>query len=268
MCGLSATAFEIPQTRIGSGGGAVYAFGSRHGLDSGGWDLNKLFLAGIAGVAAAALYSAPAAAIAPSYNWTGCYIGVNAGGMWGKADADFASTNPNGFAGGGQLGCDYQSMSNWVVGLQGDFNWTRAHDSQNYDIPPIGGGMFETRMDWFASATARLGYAAGPWLIYGKGGAAWVRDRLMDSGSILIVSFDFSGNVTRSGWTAGGGFEYAFAPNWSAFVEYDFYDFGTKDVTIPGIGGLPPGPSSETISFKQNFSVVKAGINFRFSTGP
>jgi len=229
-----------------------------------GWGMKKLFLASIA---AAALYSAPAAAVSPSYNWTGCYIGVNAGGLWGKVETDFgAETKPNGFTGGGQLGCDYQTMSNWLVGLQGDFNWTHARDSQTTSTP-VSTDTFDTRLDWFTSATARLGYASGPWLIYGKGGAAWVRDKFRDSGGVFVFGFDFSGTTTRSGWTAGGGLEYAFAPNWSAFLEYDYYGFGTKSLTLSGVNSAPLSAQTETVSVKQNFSVVKIGLNYRFATG-
>lgn len=224
--------------------------------------MKKLF---IAGIAAAALYSAPAAA-GPAYNWTGCYIGASAGGMWGNAETDFAKTNPNGFIGGGQIGCDYQAMSNWLVGLQGEFNWANAHDRVTV-FPPLSRDTFDTRVNWFASATARLGYASGPWLFYGKAGPAWVRDRLHNFGNAFIFTFDFGGSATQGGWTGGAGFEYAFAPNWSVNLEYDFYDFGTKSVILPGMSSLF-GSLPATISLKQNFSVVKVGINYRFSTGP
>jgi outer membrane immunogenic protein len=205
---------------------------------------------------------APARA-APIFNWTGCYIGASAGGTWGKAEVDFAEAKPNGSIVGGQFGCDYHGPSNWLVGLQGEFNWADARDHQDYILTPIGGGTFETRIDWFASATARLGYAAGPWLIYGKGGAAWVRDRLKDVGS-FIGPFAFDGETTRSGWTAGGGVELALAPNWSAILKYDYYGFGRKSVSIPGVDFL--GPGAESMLLKQNFSVVRVGINYRFST--
>ena len=121
-------------------------------------------------------------------------------------------------------------------------------------------------MDWFASATARLGYASGPWLFYGKGGAAWVRDQLRNFAQLSSSAFDFSGNTTRSGWTIGGGLEYAFAPNWSASLEYSYYNFGTKSVTLSGITDSPGGttPASESIPLDQNFSVVKLGLNYRF----
>jgi outer membrane immunogenic protein len=118
--------------------------------------------------------SAPAMAQRSIYQWTGCYIGVSGGGTWGEAETDFNRVTPNGFIGGGQFGCDYQAPSNWVIGLQGEFNWADAQDRRMTGVLDL--DTLDTRVNWFASATARFGYASGPWLLYGKGGAAWVRD--------------------------------------------------------------------------------------------
>jgi outer membrane immunogenic protein len=232
--------------------------------------MKKLFLAGII---AAAFCSAPAHA-APPYNWSGCYIGGSVGGMWwGESETPFGFAGgeafnraPTGFIGGGQIGCDYQMPSNWLVGIQGEFNGARGRASETAVSVPISIETFDKKIDWFASATVRLGYASGPWLLYGKGGAAWVRDKFRDSGEIFIFPFDLSGDVTQTGWTAGAGLEYAFAPNWSASIEYDYYGFGTKSVTLTGTA-FPAGATTESISLKQNFSVVKVGLNYRFATG-
>ena len=241
--------------------------------------MKKLLLAGIA---AAAFSGAPALAGPPpaSYSWTGCYIGASAGGAWGNAaiDNNFAvgfpanhvRADPNGFVGGGQMGCDYQNSSNWLIGLQGEFNWSNAHGHQTVFPPfPYVSETLDASVDWYASVTARLGYVSGPWLFYGKGGVAWVRDPLKDVGLLASSSFEFSGNITRVGWTIGGGLEYAIAPNWSASFEYGYYGFGTKSVTLSG-STTAPGltlPGSESIPLNQNFSVVKVGLNYRFSTG-
>jgi hypothetical protein len=61
----------------------------------------------------------------------------------------------------------------------------------------------------------------------------------------------------------GGGVEWAFWDNWSAKVEYDFYDFSTRNLSLPGtISGIPdvvPG-----VNIKETISTVKIGINYRF----
>ena len=67
----------------------------------------------------------------------------------------------------------------------------------------------------------------------------------------------------RSGWTVGAGLEWAFWNNWSAKLEYDFYNFGTRTLTFTGtFAGVPevvPG-----IEIRQRASVAKFGINYRF----
>lgn len=224
------------------------------------------------GVLPFACFALPANAQPPAYQWTGCYVGGHIGGAWGDQHIDDSGINPSfhprSFLGGAQVGCDYQSPTNWVFGLQGDVSWLNANNSAAGSIGLFSESVGE-KIDWFASTTARLGYAAGPWLIYGKGGAAWVREKFTNDGSLFIVrSFTADGKTTLSGWTLGGGLEFAFAPNWSANVEYDFYDFGTRSTTLSGVAtGVGGGPFSETISVKQNFSVVKVGLSYHFGTG-
>ena len=76
-----------------------------------------------------------------------------------------------------------------------------------------------------ASATARLGYTWDPrWLVYAKGGAAWAHDKY----DVATYLGTWAASETRSGWTVGGGLEWAFADNWSAKLEYQFYDFGNQ----------------------------------------
>jgi outer membrane immunogenic protein len=168
----------------------------------------------------AILLAAPAFAgeINSTVNWTGCYVGGNIGGAWGEVDPGLSNKaqHPNGFAGGGQIGCDYQFQPNWVIGLQGDFTGSAARDSSHY---MISGNFdtFETNIHWLASATARLGYTSGPWLLYGKGGAAWISARFQRT-DLFFATFVNTDTATHSGWTAGGGVEYALAPNWSVVL--------------------------------------------------
>jgi outer membrane immunogenic protein len=201
----------------------------------------------------------------PVYVWTGCYIGGNLGGAWMNKDFHFGtenegSMNPGGFAGGGQVGCDYQFASNWLIGVQGMFDGTTISAT---DIDPTGDGdRYPTTLQWFATATARVGFLATPaLLLYAKGGAAWVAEKIdyNDGGPLR----DSSGSFTRSGWDVGGGVEWMFAPGWSAFVEYDHMDFGTKDVFLTRVSGS--GGFTETI--KQSVDKVLVGIDYRFNLG-
>ena len=68
-----------------------------------------------------------------------------------------------------------------------------------------------------------------------------------------------SGNFTRTGWTAGGGIEWKYAPNWSVFAEYDYLDLGRHNDPLVLAAG---GPHAWDIS--QTVQTVLAGINRRF----
>jgi outer membrane immunogenic protein len=190
----------------------------------------------------------------PVFTWTGCYIGGNAGGLWAKKDwtnvtgVAESSVSISSWLAGGQVGCNYQ-VSTWVFGIQGDYDWTNA----NATAADILGGTDQTKIKSLASVTGRVGYAWDRFLLYAKGGGAWEADEY----SIVGAGFAASATETRTGWTVGGGGEYAFT-NWlTGFVEYDFYDFGTKANTFAGT-------FVSTVNIKETKSVAKAGLNFKF----
>jgi outer membrane immunogenic protein len=66
---------------------------------------------------------------------------------------------------------------------------------------------------------------------------------------------------TRSGWTVGAGLEYALTRNWSAFLQYNYMRFGTRDLLFVGITAAV---GDETEDIRENINVVKVGINYRF----
>jgi outer membrane immunogenic protein len=201
----------------------------------------------------------------PVYNWTGFYVGGHMGTALSSAkfsdptgvkfaplDASIAD-DAAGFMGGLQLGFNFQA-GNLVFGGQGDVSWTTI----NTDLadPFSKTTTLYYKALWLASVTGRAGYAWGNILMYGKGGAAWVHN-IVD---VRDPAFSLaSGNETRTGWTAGGGFEYGFTPNWTGFIEYDYIRLGTFGVTVtdPLAGPMP-------INFEQNIQMIKGGINFKF----
>jgi len=112
--------------------------------------------------------------------------------------------------------------------------------------------------------TARLGYAANNWLFYVKGGGAWAEGS--SSGKGMLASgtpFDTtsSGSI-RAGWIVGGGVEWGFAPNWSAMIEYNYLDFGSRTVTINNSLGI-----TTFVNSFDTVNIVKAGVNHRFNFG-
>jgi outer membrane immunogenic protein len=122
--------------------------------------------------------------------------------------------------------------------------------------PP--GGSVSAKTDLITDVTGRLGYASGPWLFYAKGGAAW-----SDNSYSLLTStgVNWSWNGTHSGWTAGGGIEYAFWQRWSAKLEYQYYNFNVSGTLTNPAGVTTPG------GFTQYVHAITAGLNYRFWTG-
>lgn len=207
------------------------------------------------GCAAAALFGAPSFA---ADNWTGCYLGGNAGygsghSTWfnaGNATTD-ASPKPDGFIGGGQLGCDYQA-GNWVVGLEAMFDGAAMKDTR--PDPNVPGNTERDRVRWFGTATARLGYAFDRTLLYAKGGAAWANIEHTYDSSVLPAD---SRENTQSGWVVGGGIEWVFAPSWSAKIEYNHVDLGNASTHFPVLG-------SDFRFSDQRIDTVMVGLNYRF----
>ena len=212
----------------------------------------------------------PIVAPPPLFNWTSCYVGGNLGAGWQHTDQtyigysytdDAGSDTKAGFVGGGQIGCDYQ-MGGWVFGLQGMFDGASIKGSHSY--PGYPSETLEAKATWFATVTGRIGYAIQPQtLLYVKGGAAWEHKNYSDdypgSSECECSSYHGSGSATRSGWTIGGGLEYAFMSNWSAFIEYNYMDFGSRDTTLTYGGG-----STDVYSYKHTLQTVLVGVNFRF----
>ncbi len=149
----------------------------------------------------------------------------------GFGAADAGSHTATGVVGGGQIGCDYQFASNWVLGVQGMFNGADVHGDHLAPFSYNGTNTetFSSKVDWFTTLTARLGYVVTPQtLLYVRGGAAWVHTKYSDVNQTGTVYNPFRGtaSATRTGWTVGVGGEYKFSQHWSLFAEYNYADLG------------------------------------------
>jgi outer membrane immunogenic protein len=193
---------------------------------------------------------APAAfvPIIPPFTWSGIYIGVNGGYSWGKitptAPAGLTSFNANGIVAGGTIGGNIQAGA-FVFGAEGDFDWDNIKGSPSGAVCPAGCQVTST---WLATARGRVGVALDRVLIYGTGGAAF--QQLKFSAGPPVIPVAASATSNPFGWTAGGGVEYAFSPNWSIKAEYLYINFNNKTV----------GPG--TFNLIEN--VARGGINYRF----
>lgn len=213
-----------------------------------------------------------------AYDWSGSYIGLQAGYAWGDPDADasepldaFAAAraiviNPpeegsisiDGFVGGLHAGHNWQSDS-FVFGIEGDAEFADIKGDTDvflFDDDEQPSGSVEEKVDWLASLRLRAGYAMDRVLFYGTGGLAvgGVELEFNDVQLGTLVDED----KTLWGYTIGGGIEYALSDAVSARVEYRWTDLGD----IEGDDG--EGDSAEA---DVQVHAVRAGITWHFGQG-
>jgi outer membrane immunogenic protein len=202
------------------------------------------------------------------FSWTGCYVGGNVGGLWDKNDwndsvlGDFGSNTASGAVGGVQGGCNYQADA-WVVGIQGDYDWTSAH-STNANQFIVFGVTDQTQLKSLASVTGRVGYSWNRFLAYVKGGGAWLQGSYTFQFNAIPVS---TASASQTGWTVGVGGEYAFLHWLTGFIEYDYYNFKSGNPSGLICTTLACGFASNTIGVTGNVNVIKTGLNFKFGPG-
>ncbi len=248
----------------------------------------------------APIYAAPAAVVAV-YDWTGFYIGGNAGGGW--QDNRSASFTPNGALlapilggpppqsfhtsgalGGAQYGYNWQFHPNWVAGVEVDFDFSDVKGSRSANFLGVGGlapqlysSTASEQITWFGTVRGRLGFVPiSNLLVFGTGGFAY--GKVDQSASILNVGGTtvgvgratcagfttcYAGTSSRTafGWTAGGGAEYGLSRNWTIRAEYLYVDLDRNNFAVTG---LAPGDTFTAHFNPTTFHVVRGGFNFRF----
>jgi outer membrane immunogenic protein len=229
---------------------------------------------------------APVVVPSPVYDWSGFYIGLNAGGGSARSCWDLLNVagvsgtperegchNATGGTVGGQIGYRWQA-ANWVFGVEAQGNWADFKGS-NVDQALVGTVGDRSKVDAFGLFTGQVGYGFNNILLYGKGGAAVTGDKygtffnVSSVGGITVpvpAGQDFaSASVTRWGGTVGAGVEFGFAPHWSVAVEYDHLFMGSRNVSL---NFLPPGSGLSTINhISQNVDIGTVRVNYGFG-GP
>ena len=210
-----------------------------------------------------------------AYNWSGFYIGAHGGLSWGNSGSNTKNTVTgesvgtggssvnNGF-GGLHIGNDFMLTKNILFGLE--FGGSYINASNDETTSNASGTSIHTttgKTNWSESLTARVGYVHENWLFYGKGGVVFDQGdvtRTQKVGTTGLATAGTSENVSnnRTGWTIGGGIEYGFAPNWSAFVEYRY---GASNYTIT----FPIAQRSSDVDAYSNTIIF--GLNYKFNWG-
>ncbi len=250
-------------------------------------------LVGIMTVGAASAADLPARkgpimapAFAPIYSWTGFYAGLNAGFAFNNNKASTTGTpgflalgpaavpgslgvGKNGFIGGGQIGYN-QQYGLIVAGVEADFQYVDGKRSRAFTDPATLGGLTTragTELNYLGTLRARLGYSASDrLLIYVTGGLAYGNPQ--NSGGVVAVGpgAQWAGNSDkmRFGYTVGAGAEYALTNNWTAKLEYLYYDLGKQTVTATQFAGAPIAGVAYQARYENSGSLVRAGVNYKF----
>jgi opacity protein-like surface antigen len=215
---------------------------------------------------------------ARAYDWTGFYVGGFIGGVtadtgWSYLSATnlsladpLTSVHAAGFLGGGTWGYNWQ-FGRVVAGFEGDIGWTNAKGGRS--VPCPAGFLFncETSMDWISTVTGRLGYTFDRLLVYSKGGLAVANvsaASIWNPGIIPLnagagvqptpAALAFRGSDTSVGWTAGGGFEFALAQNWSSKAEAMYYDLGSATYQLDA-----------PVRISRTGAIGRVGVNYHFN---
>ena len=247
------------------------------------------------GVAAAADMPLKAPAwTAPSSDWSGFYLGLNGGYAVGndpfnqtvattvatipptgliESSSINSRVTPQGGLFGGQLGYNYQT-GHMVFGLEGDIQWADQKDTAGCGLICVSEpgvitateGSAEQKIDWFATARGRLGWANNGWLLYITGGGAWgginATTAVSETG---IISLSNTTSFTKGGWVFGGGAEVRIVGPWTAKFEYLYMDLGGISDTLV----VPATLGAGTLTTKSwiHDNIVRAGFNYNFNWG-
>jgi len=225
----------------------------------------------------------PLKAPPPVFSWTGCYIGAQVGGglMTDTYTSSSTAVNPpeygGGWLAGGQVGCNYQLPGDpqffggaVVVGLEADGFWSGMQNKYqygyNYSPTDTEGYTDKTKNNWDFDIAARFGLAFGQALFYSKVGAAWGNFTFSENYSGTYCSpncYSASGSATLPGVLLGLGLEYAFLPNWTAKLEYNYIGYLQTNVNFNSYYG---GVFYESYNRSEGAykEIVKFGVNYKF----
>lgn len=234
---------------------------------------------------------------APSFTWTGLYVGGSVGYSWGNSDTSqtitgggrsFSATdtiNLDGLLGGPQVGYNWLINNIWLLGIEADFQWTGEDGDTSAFCPAAQCGAINTfstgtittrlseKLNWFGTVRGRLGILVQPsWLVYATGGFAygrisWNATLNGTEGTVGAPrSAAFSGQENQTGWAAGGGIDVMLAENWILRIEYLHIDLGSISagpLATPIHMGAIPGRASWSFNSDVTDDIVRVVVNYR-----
>lgn len=203
------------------------------------------------------------------YNWQGFYIGMQGGYAGDWSEGDNGNSLSNGWVGGGHLGYNWQ-FDSWVVGLEGDVEWSGIGPDGDDDLFDDAFAAFGYDVDrdynLLASARVRGGYAFDRMLLYMTGGYAYasadfeVQQQRRFSG---INNFQRTDTYSEglNGWTIGAGVDAFVLPNLTVGLEYRYTDFEDTDYFVRAFAN---GPEFRGGTLVNNFHAIRGRVAYKF----
>ncbi len=255
---------------------------------------------GVSGAAMAAdLYSGGGmkdAPVIPVSTWTGFYFGVNTGLLWNankdkldatavhdysvfySASAPTSESETSGGFGGGQIGYNWQSKR-LIFGIETDLQRALAHDkaatspaiASSFCCFSAGTAISKSELDWFGTVRGRLGYLLMPnTLVYATGGFAYGggSDKLAILNTNDSANFDsqsVTSDKTLTGYTIGGGAEYAISPVWSIKAEYQYLDLGSTSLTASAVAQAEVDHADGALKVDHQYHTFRLGMNYHIT---
>ena len=210
-----------------------------------------------------------APALAAVYDWTGFYIGVNAGVGIGRDrfQHDWLNTgspysfyvSPQGGFGGGQVGYNWQTgsvLGPIVFGVEADIQGAGLSDDRtNFNVVGIN-TSYSQKLDWFGTARGRIGIANGPVLSYVTAGYAVGNVKTNAAQAVAGANSTFATDRAQSGWVVGSGVEAALGGNWTGKIEYLYLNLGNKTDASTLLATAP-------INTEIRENIFRVGLNYR-----
>lgn len=226
--------------------------------------------ASAADLAARTNYTKAPAVFAPVYDWSGFYVGLNAGGGWSHNCWDLNSVagiavvpavaegchSATGAMAGAQVGYRWQS-ANWVFGVEAQGDWASLTGS-NQSSPAALTSVItnQTKVDAIGLFTGQVGYTWNNVLWYVKGGAAVTDNKYSGLLTGLGITVD-TASGSRWGGAVGTGLEFGFAPQWSVALEYDHLFMGSQNANLT-LFSVP----TRTDSVRQDVDMATVRVNY------
>jgi outer membrane immunogenic protein len=238
---------------------------------------------------------------APLFTWSGSYIGVQAGGLWGRHDINPTATpiapvglatgfggtggEDSAFIGGFQTGYRWQ-RGMFVFGIEQDWRWTDLRTGYSLGAAPAGAPVFigapagtattadafSSRVNWLADTRLQLGIAWDRTLLYAAGGLSTAS---MDTTASLVDPLAAAGFRTVTdehkyhfGWNIGAGLEWAFSDWASLGVDYRFTRLEGETYNLGAVvrGGVTSQITADS-SFEGHQIVGRLNIKTNVLTG-